>query len=78
MNWLKFFELAYTGLIGFEVGFISDLAARVVAVGSREGREGCPLFLLAGGYNKQSRKAGEMPLLCISPAPKNARRLEQE
>jgi len=25
MNWRKFFELAYTGLIGFEVGFILDL-----------------------------------------------------
>ena len=25
MNWLRFFELAYTGLIGFEVGFILDL-----------------------------------------------------
>ncbi len=30
MNWLKFFELAYTGLIGFEVGFILDLAHRLV------------------------------------------------
>ena len=25
MNWQKLFELAYTGLIGFEVGFIIDL-----------------------------------------------------
>ncbi len=25
MNWLKFFELAYTGLIGFEFAFIVDL-----------------------------------------------------
>ena len=25
MNWKKFFELAYTSLIGFEVGFILDL-----------------------------------------------------
>jgi hypothetical protein len=25
MNWLKLFELAYTGLIGFEFGFILDL-----------------------------------------------------
>jgi len=25
MSWRKFFELAYTGLIGFECGFILDL-----------------------------------------------------
>ncbi len=25
MNWRKFFELAYAGLIGFEFGFILDL-----------------------------------------------------
>jgi hypothetical protein len=25
MTWRKFFELAYTGLIGFELAFISDL-----------------------------------------------------
>ena len=25
MNWRKTFELAYTGLIGFEVAFIFDL-----------------------------------------------------
>ena len=29
MNWLKCFELAYTGLIGFEVGFILDLLHRL-------------------------------------------------
>ena len=28
MNWRKFFELAYTGLIGFECGFILDLILR--------------------------------------------------
>ena len=30
MNWLKFFELAYAGLIGFECGFILDLIHRLV------------------------------------------------
>jgi len=30
MNWRKFFELAYTGLIGFEFGFILDLILRMV------------------------------------------------
>jgi hypothetical protein len=25
MNWLRFFELAYAGLIGFECGFVLDL-----------------------------------------------------
>ena len=30
MNWLRFFELAYSGLIGFECGFILDLILRMV------------------------------------------------
>ena len=29
MNGLRFFELAYTGLIGFEAGFIFDLIHRL-------------------------------------------------
>jgi hypothetical protein len=30
MNWRKFFELAYSGLIGFECGFILDLIIRLM------------------------------------------------
>jgi hypothetical protein len=30
MNWRRFFELAYTGLIGFESGFILDLIHRLM------------------------------------------------
>jgi hypothetical protein len=30
MNWRKFFELAYTGLIGFECGLIIDLIRSLV------------------------------------------------
>lgn len=30
MNWLKILELAYTGLIGFEVGFIVDLLTELL------------------------------------------------
>jgi hypothetical protein len=29
MNWRKAFELAYTGLIGFEVAFILDLVRQL-------------------------------------------------
>jgi hypothetical protein len=29
MKWLKFFELAYAGLIGFECGFILDLTRQL-------------------------------------------------
>lgn len=29
MSWRKFFELANTGLIGFEVGFILDLVRQL-------------------------------------------------
>ena len=30
MNWRTFFELAYSGLIGFECGFILDLILRLM------------------------------------------------
>ena len=30
MDARKFFELAYTGLIGFEVGFMVDLIAKLI------------------------------------------------
>ena len=30
MNWLRFFQLAYSGLIGFEFGFILDLIHQLV------------------------------------------------
>ena len=49
MNWTKFFELAYTWLIGFETGFILDLIRQLLRVDSKGAVEGCPLsFLLAG------------------------------
>jgi hypothetical protein len=32
MDTRKFFELAYTGLIGFEAGFIIDLTAQLIGV----------------------------------------------
>jgi hypothetical protein len=30
MNWAKFFELAYTWLIGFETGFVIDLIRQLL------------------------------------------------